>query len=344
MTPTFNVSYCTKLPTTGDCPRVTITDGQGMYFVNFFDNKTNELIHHAQIDSDGSVSAEIQYFVQWKIVVMNEKNQIVFFDLFDPKGKNVFIKIDAYALGDNLAWFPFIEEFRKTHSCNVICSTFFNELFCEQYKDILFVKPNTEIKNIYAQYYIGANEEENKKYSTTSSRTIPLQQVSSNILGLPFKEIRPRLNIIPNKLYKKPSERKYVCISERASHSKKEWKNLIGWQKIVDWLSIRGFDVVVISKESTELTGIVDKTGNIHLQNRMKDLLNCEFFIGVSSGLSWLAWSLGTKTVIISDVTPSFHEPSDVVRINASNKLVVDYELSNTSSFDDVISKIEELI
>ena len=42
---------------------------------------------------------------------------------------------------------------------------------------------------------------------------------------------------------------------------------------------------------------------------------NSEFFIGLSSGLSWLAWSLGKRVVIISNFTEADHEFTDCIRI-----------------------------
>jgi autotransporter strand-loop-strand O-heptosyltransferase len=209
----------------------------------------------------------------------------------------------------------------------------------------LFVAPNTEIKNVYAQYYIGANEENNPIYSPFNSKYIPLQKVASQILGLEHKEIRPELTWLENKDYKKPSDRKYVCISEKASHHKKEWKEINGWQKVVDFINSKGYDVVVISKEETDLKNVINKTGNIHLQNRIKDIAYAELFIGCSSGLSWLSWAIGTKTMIISDVTPSFHEPQEgVIRFNETNGKVVDYENFKTTSYTKVINELERVL
>ncbi len=37
-------------------------------------------------------------------------------------------------------------------------------------------------------------------------------------------------------------------------------------------------------------------------------LQHCEFFIGVSSGLSWLAWALGKKVIMISGTTTEDNE------------------------------------
>ena len=36
-------------------------------------------------------------------------------------------------------------------------------------------------------------------------------------------------------------------------------------------------------------TGVIDKSGDLPLEDRIGDLKNAELFIGTSSGLSWLA-------------------------------------------------------
>jgi autotransporter strand-loop-strand O-heptosyltransferase len=46
--------------------------------------------------------------------------------------------------------------------------------------------------------------------------------------------------------------------------------------------------------------GVEDETGDRPLQERARWLRHADFFIGLSSGLSWLAWAVGTPVVMIS--------------------------------------------
>jgi len=57
---------------------------------------------------------------------------------------------------------------------------------------------------------------------------------------------------------------------------------------VVDYLNSKGYKVVVISKEESELNGIIDKT-NLNLTETMRILKHATFFMGLSSGLAWLA-------------------------------------------------------
>jgi hypothetical protein len=52
---------------------------------------------------------------------------------------------------------------------------------------------------------------------------------------------------------------------------------------------------MVISEQPTSLKNIINKTGKFPIEHRINELKWCEFFIGVGSGLSWLAWSIGKK-------------------------------------------------
>lgn len=297
------VTYNTTLPLKGFNPKVTIIEEvNNLYFVVFMDRISGNVIASGSLWSNNTLCAQRQWFTYWKINIYKGKEKVYTED-FDPKGKTVFIKSDARALGDNLAWIPYFEEFRIKHKCNVVCSTFFNELFINEYPNLLFVKPDTVIHNVYAQYYVGTVKPDNYIYSPRPYGKISMQEHATDILGLEHKEIKARIT--------KPSVRKTktVCISEKASTTAKEWNG--NWQEVVDYLVSEGYEVKVISKEPTNLINVTDKTGNHQLSERIKDLCEAEFFIGVSSGLSWLAHSCETYVFIVSDHTPKDHEFSD---------------------------------
>ena len=121
-------------------------------------------------------------------------------------------------------------------------------------------------------------------------------------------EIRPLIN---KKINQRPTNKKYVCIATESTAGAKYWHYPGGWQRLVDLLKMVGYEVVLIQKEPNSLSGVIDRSGDIPIENRVSDLLQCEFFIGLSSGLSWLSWALGVPTVVISGFTDPFLEFSD---------------------------------
>ncbi len=331
----IDISYVTTLPKEANAPYVKVSSNIiEDYKVVFSDLKTGESVVRFGKSNKPIYSNWKQYFTKWDIKVYNKNDVLIKHDVFDPNNKVIFIKMDGYALGDNIAWIPFVEEFRKKWKCHIICSTFWNNLFIDVYPNIMFIEPNSKIHNVYAQYYIGASNDGNIKYSPIKTKNFSLQKVASVILGLDDMEIIPNVS--------KPlckTINKYVCISEFGSSKEKNWKG--DWQKVVDYIKSVGYDVVVISKEPTSLKNIINKTGDINIEERIKDLNDSSLFIGVSSGLSWLAWSVGCPVMIISDVTPFWHEFS-CIRIGDSKLQEVNYNNKYCSSVENVINSLSK--
>lgn len=344
----IKVSYVTTLPKIGNAPRVSIIGNEeNVYRVNFSEIKDGKIIllYSGYCKNNDTINSYLrQWFTNWFIEVYDSNNNLIFVDIFDVKNKTVFIKLDAYALGDSIAWIPYVEEFRLKNNCNVICSTFHNNLFIDSYPNIMFINPNIQINNIYAQYYIGASNDNNFIYSKINSNEHPLQKVASDILGFEYKEIKPDLSHLCFGSKRRIKE-KYVTLSEFGSSNIKEWKEENGWQYVVDFLNEKGYRVVVISKEKTKLNNIIDLTGDINIIERVIDINYAEFHLGVSSGLSWLAWGLGKHVVMISDVTPNWHEfNSGITRINANDLISVNYSNEVFTTKEDVVKKLSYLV
>ena len=336
----FNVKYKTELPLEPKSPiAYFISDDDTELVVEFIDSDTNEIVNKQTVKSGEIAYGSRQWYTNWKVIFKTLKGQILHTDYFDPTNKVIFIKIDGYALGDNLAWIPYVEEFRVKHNCTVICSTFWNYLFEGVYKDILFVEPNTTIHNIYAQYYIGAHTNDGI-YSPSDVSKEPLQKIATDILGLEWYESRP---YIGEKYYRmKPKiEGRYVCLSEHASGPEKYWREPGGWQKVVDYLNTQGVKVAVISKEPTTLKNVLDLTGDFPIEERMLDIFHAECYLGVSSGLAWLAYALNTKVIMVSDGTPIWHEFSEnCIRLSENNLEKIDYIYSKVTSYKKVIKSL----
>lgn len=347
------VNYVTTLPKLGNAPRVEIKGNEKKpYKVYFYEKKpsTQEYILYTSGTSETNkifIGPSKQWYTDWFISVTDINDELVFSDQFSLKGKVVYIKMDAYALGDSIAWIPYIEHFRLVNECTVICSTFHNHLFVNSYPNLIFVKPNSIIENIYAQYYIGADNTDNILYAPIKSDRFPLQMVASSTLGLKWQEIKPDLTSLC-KFSKRRIPDKYVTLSEFGSSDIKHWKYENGWQTVVDYLNSIGYKVVVVSKEKTELVNVIDLSGDYPLQDRIVDIYHADYHFGLSSGLSWLAWALNTHVIMISDVTPVWHEfKSNITRISSNiNLLKVDYSYDNmnVTTIDEVINRLNEVM
>ena len=116
----------------------------------------------------------------------------------------------------------------------------------------------------------------------------------------------------------------YVCIGVQASGTPKAWLNPNGWNIVVDYLKKIGYRVLCIDKENEQTNygntvkipkGAEDFTGNRPLMERINLLAYADFFIGLGSGLSWLAWSADIPVILISGISKAWCEFETPYRI-----------------------------
>jgi len=291
--------------------------------IEIFDN-INNLVYKTTLTPNSWCTTANKCYKEYRIDI-NYKDQLVASHKFDLKGKNVLIQLESKSIGDTLAWVPYVEEFRQKHDCKVFCVTFWNEWFINTYTNIKFLPVgfSEKIENLYAKYLIGWFQPVDYNKNPIDYKKIPLQKTASDILGLEYKEIVPKIEITEGV---RPIKEKYVCIAQFSTANTKHWhypsKNSNkGWQIIVDWLNAQGYKVMVISKQSTNLKNIIDRTGDFPIEHRINELKWSEFFIGVGSGLSWLAWAVGKKVVMISGFSQPFCE-FQTNNINVHNYIV----------------------
>ena len=296
--------------------------GQGdkEFNIKLFDDKS--LVYENNIKINSWVKLNREYYTKWKTEV-RENNNLIYENVLDLEDKRVYISFGSKSLGDTLAWIPYCEEFRLKHNCKLIVSTFINYLFKTQYPQIEFVEPGEVVPNIHAQYRLGwfYNEdgELNSNIHKTDIKTQPLQKTATDILGLDYKEIRPNLNL-PN-----VEKKKKVGIGFHSTAQAKYWNNKSGWQEVVDYLNNLGYECMIYSKEGDGYMnnfypkGVsVFKGGN--LQEVINDLSTCEFFVGLGSGLSWLAWACKLPVVLISGFSEKWAETKlDTYRVINEN-------------------------
>ena len=107
------------------------------------------------------------------------------------------------ALGDTLAWFPYVEQFRIENKCDVNLFLPLQELIPilkPNYPEIVFLKEDDYIirgrDGLYFKMSMDAKSIMSYKIGARwdGRQHLPLQQSASEILGLLFKEKRPNLH------------------------------------------------------------------------------------------------------------------------------------------------------
>jgi len=293
------------------------------YNIIFTDKDTGKVSYSTKLKPGSWARSNEKYFKNWNIKIIGNRKLLKEYNI-NLNNKKVLIRFQSKSLGDSIAWIPYVEEFRKKHNCEIYCSTFLNDLYKDEYKNVNFVAPGFTPSDIFAIYDIGwFNPMGN--LNPIDYKTIPLQQTATDILGLEYKEIKPLIT----KSEKDVPMEKYVCIGEFSTANSKHWhypyiNSNKGWQILVDWLVYNGYKVVVISKQHTQLVNVMDRTGNFPLDYRILELLHCDFYIGVGSGLSWLAWSLDKKVVMIS----GFSDP--ICEFKENNIRIINKDVCNS--------------
>ena len=146
------------------------------------------------------------------------------------------------------------------------------------------------------------------------SRMIPLEKVGGGLLGLTDR--RPQR---PKFKPSKPREitEPYVCIGVQASGVHKGWHYPKGWEIVCNYLKSLGYRVLCIDKNLKETNGSYTNEkpanaenfiGEIPLIERANMLYYADFFIGLGSGLSWLANAVGCPVVMIAGFSQDFYE------------------------------------
>jgi autotransporter strand-loop-strand O-heptosyltransferase len=268
------------------------------FVVKYYDEQ--DVCHfESTIGVQNWVKLNRRWYTKWTIKVWKD-GELYYKYTLDYSGKAVYIAFDSKSLGDTIAWMPYVLEFKKKHNCHVIVSTFKNFLFKDVYPELEFVEPGSVVNNIKGMYNIGWFYDANKEPELCN--TIPLQKAATNILGLEYKEIKPRISFTPGD----NPYGKYITIATNSTSGCKFWTKE-GWQSVINFLHEKGYRVINVSKEKNPFDNC-EQIEDASLENTMNVIHHSHLFIGLSSGLSWLAWALDKKVVMISNFTDADHE------------------------------------
>jgi autotransporter strand-loop-strand O-heptosyltransferase len=257
--------------------------------------------------------------------------------------KTVLIHLLSNSIGDTIASTPYVSEYQKRHNVNVIFNI--NEPFIfllnEVYENIQFISRNNIV-------------EYDEKISIDYVFNKSIQSGYAEQLGFenpPY--IRPVVSI-PELL--RPIKNKYIALGVHSTCQVKYWNHPNGlksqgdatnWNELSSILRKRGYTPVTVEKD--EMYGVppfyngIPSKSNKQVGKTILEAANIinhsEFYIGLSSGMSWIAHALGKKVVMISNFTEDWNEfdlsLDDYIRItNKSvchgcwNKINVDFEFN----------------
>ncbi|WP_322041918.1 autotransporter strand-loop-strand O-heptosyltransferase [Paraburkholderia sp. J67] len=322
--------------------------------VRMHDLDTQNLVFDAPLVPGEVAASRRKYFVRFLLEVFDGE-RCVFSHTFDARGRRVWMTLGSGALGDAIGWVPAIEAFRQQHGCEVTVEmkSWLHPLFKGGYPALRFVSEVSEPAQrerennepIYATYRVGCySPYADRDHQPTDPRVSSLQDFASYMLGVAAVERRTHI-VVADRARIVPEP--YVCIAAQASTQCKYWNNPHGWGTLVAHLKSRGYRVLCIDRDreyglagalNTMPEGAEDFTGERPLQERASLLMHADFFVGLGSGLSWLAWAVGVPVVLISGFShpnAEFDTPWRVINFHACNSCYNDtaFEFDNDFSW-----------
>jgi len=310
--------------------RVLLPESEHPWRVRLSDLDTGNVLFETEIRG-GRVNSSKRYFVRFRLEVWQNGQSVLVHD-YSAANRDVLIQFPVGTLGDPLGWFPYAVKFHERHGCRLTCGMGDKiiSLVRNAYPEITFLT-HEEIKpeHYYATYNIGLFfDDKDHVFQPCDFRHVGLHRTAGYILGVDPTEVPPRIALVDDT---RPIAEPYVCIAVQSTTQSKHWNNPTGWREIVRFLKEAGYRVVCIDQKATHGTGIVwnhiphgveDETGDRPLQERARWINHAEFFVGLSSGLSWLAWAMGKPVVLISGFTHPTNEfttPYRVINYHACN-------------------------
>lgn len=245
--------------------------------LNFFETLTNK--------PDKNVTQSL--FLNW--------NQI-------PADRHLLIANSA-ALGDTIAFVPYAQRWAEKNSIVVDTAVTRPEIFDHsKYPNLRLI----DSKDLSTSSY---NHIHRFEYQFDRS----LQRGYSDQFGLDYEEIPA---VIKKSGLKSPMRQKYAVIGVQSTAQCKYWNFPDGWNKLSEMLKKEGITPVSVDRyESFGIEGhwnllpdkSIKKVG-MEFDEVIRWIEHCEVFIGISSGLAWLAYGLGKKVVMITGTTAEGNE------------------------------------
>ena len=275
------------------------------------------------------------------------------------ENKIVLLHFDSFCLGDTICFSSLIDCFIDYHKPEyVYVSTFFPHLLKSNNPKYEFINANQDkFYEVDKLLDVGYDK---KKMSHTFGGMF---YAAKDTMKLPqsTKPVKPPVipkerKIIQNKVTIGPETIKEI--------SQWNYNGIDGWQEVVNALHNGFYSVYNVSYENTmNLQNVIGIHGHDDINVAIDHIISSKFFVGLSSGLSWLAWAYDVPVVMISNFTRKENE-FDCFRVdntsicnscfnifpNIKSKCPLflgterENECHNLITPQDVINKINEVI
>lgn len=296
--------------------RVEVPEGKWHIRISDFD--TGMVGFDQDISQQVLVSLE-KYYIHWYIEAWLDGEK-VFEHLMDLNHQSIYVFMVNGVVGDTISVLPYVDELRRKYDADIYLypPDNFHDICREYLPEINIVKEIPE--DCYGSFCLAVFDLP-PYLIPDDSRHWPPFMSAKVILGL-HHHARP-IRYYPTA--PRQIKEKYVCIAVQASGIMKRWLYPGGWDIVVEYLNSLGYRVLCIDGsdhfvegkyEVNIPAGAENYTGLLPLMDRINLLAYSDFFIGLGSGLSWLADACNIPVVLISGFSLPIAEFDTPYRIN----------------------------
>ena len=221
------------------------------------------------------------------------------------------VKLYSRSLGDTIAIMPYLERYRQDNNCEV------------------YLSANLAFANLFKNSYPLVNFTENEEGNWDNIVDVhynfhkPVQQGMAEQLGYDNPEyLRPKIDSFKSD---RPVKSKYITLGVHSTSQLKYWNHVEGKSKqteATNWNDLcrilRKQGVTPVCLEKFELFGVgpewngLPKKAVKKLDLPLEEVINyiehSEFYIGLSSGIAWIAHALGKPVAMIANFTEDWNE------------------------------------
>jgi autotransporter strand-loop-strand O-heptosyltransferase len=235
------------------------------------------------------------------------ENELVHYSQRNPEisnfeGCEILIHLDSFCVGDTICFGSFLEAFLDHHKPKkVFVTTFFPNFFESNDPRIEFV-PATSKANLSVDKHINVGYDKNNPLHTIGG----LFYAARETMFIPNWSQPSSRYMIPTHKKRQP---KKIVIAPESLKLIARWDYPKGWQTVVDHFLQRGYQIYNVSYEDyIKLDGVINYNGFDDINVSLGHILESCVFVGLSSGLAWLAWAYQIPVVMISGFTKEHNE------------------------------------
>jgi len=220
------------------------------------------------------------------------------------EGKELLLHFDSFCLGDTICFSSLIDAFMDYHKPKYVwITTFFPHLLKSKRPDYEFINAN-ESGFLEIDKLVDVGYDKNNMAHTLGG----MFYAAKDTMRLPQDTKPGKCPVIPKLRTVDPNK---VTIGPETIKEISQWNygGTSGWQEVVNSLHNGGYNVYNVSYENTmNLQNVKDFHGHDDINVAINHIVSSRFFVGLSSGLSWLAWAYDVPVVMISNFTKRQNE------------------------------------